>query len=474
MTTLTQETDSSPAHPGPFPFDPGFDIQSVASLAVSLPSHSWEFGTASEALLELYNPELAVFGEDPFGLVPPLSKAQGLGSNRSQSNSNFPFKIIPSLTYASSKITLNLSSNAGANVLSDGDGATGDPASLGVSAVLLGRGLGFGFGQGGKNKTWIFEFREGARRTMEYLVGGAPRYANGAISQRADVAELWADFVYMAPPFLAYYAVSTSNLSLLLDTVDQCGFYRQILQLGSPSDVEDYPPSPTDALNGLWRHIIGPQSSDPGLWSTGNAWAAAGMTRILATVVKAPKELFQSPIRYPSTNISASSNSSSLVPSNLRRTTAISVLTTYIKEILDGVIFAAPLDNGLLRNYLNETLESGHGYGEISGSSLLASVVYRMIILRPDVFLDLPADSDSGKNWTTTGSAYLDWADGIRHTIGSEGYVSSNGTVAPAVNPLDWGSTVPYTAGSPEGQNFVVLMYAAWRDCVLEGLCQEN
>ncbi len=29
---------------------------------MKLASHSWEFGTASEALLELYTPELSVFG----------------------------------------------------------------------------------------------------------------------------------------------------------------------------------------------------------------------------------------------------------------------------------------------------------------------------------------------------------------------------------------------------------------------------
>lgn len=33
---------------------------------ISLASHSWEFGAASEALLELENPEISVFGENPF------------------------------------------------------------------------------------------------------------------------------------------------------------------------------------------------------------------------------------------------------------------------------------------------------------------------------------------------------------------------------------------------------------------------
>jgi hypothetical protein len=270
----------------------------------------------------------------------------------------------------------------------------------------------------------------------------------------------------MAPPFLAYYAVTTSNVSLLLETVRQCGLYRDVLQLGYDTDTYPESANPTlPTIDGLWRHIIGPQIPDPGLWSTGNAWSAAGMTRVLATVIKAPRSLFTGPW--------SSSNA---------RITAINSLTTYIKEILDGVI-NAPLESGLLRNYLNETLESGHGYGEISGSTLLASVVYRMVILRPDVFLfGQPVSglsSDSTFNTTAFDSEatsrinrYLNWADGIRHTIGSGGHVSINGTVSPAVDPLNWASTTPYTAGSPEGQNFVVLMYAAWRDCVVVGICQ--
>lgn len=46
-------------------------------------------------------------------------------------------------------------------------------------------------------------------RQADHLLNVVPRFWNGAISQREDVAELWSDFMYMAPPFLAYYAVAT-------------------------------------------------------------------------------------------------------------------------------------------------------------------------------------------------------------------------------------------------------------------------
>lgn len=235
----------------------------------------------------------------------------------------------------------------------------------------------------------------------------------------------------MAPPFLAYYAVHTANLTLLQAAVEQCGLYRQILQ--------------TSGHNGLWEHIIGPAHPDAGIWSTGNAWAAAGMTRILATVMNSPDSIF-SAVKYSHWKVGA-----------------VNSLTTYIKEILDGAI-DSPHDDGLLRNYLDDVSGDGHGFGEISGSSLLASVAYRMAVLRPKIFA-----GSRGRRGLK--GKYLAWAEGIRTTLGRDGHITANGTAIPAVNPLGWGDTVPYLAGSPEGQNFVVLMYVAWRDCVKAGIC---
>ena len=70
----------------------------------------------------------------------------------------------------------------GANGLSDGDGAVGDPASLGVFAVMLG-GVVYG---------------DAARGEVEFILGQALRWGNGAISQRVDVPELWC---VLFPPF---------------------------------------------------------------------------------------------------------------------------------------------------------------------------------------------------------------------------------------------------------------------------------
>ncbi|KXN82777.1 hypothetical protein AN958_02216 [Leucoagaricus sp. SymC.cos] len=390
----------------PFPLDPGFDIEQVAALAKSLPSHSWEFGTASETLLELYDPEISVFGSSPFSVTPGYLK-----SHRGK---------IRSLEYAKSVIVLG----TGVNGLADGDGAVGDPASLGVSAVLLGDYLADEEGE---------KYFNASVGEVEYIVNEAPRWENGAISHRVEQPELWSDFIYMAPPLLAYYAVHTANLTLLQEAVEQCGLYREVMQV--------------DNGNGLWQHILGPPIPDPGLWSTGNAWVAAGMTRILATVMRAPASLYKS------------------YKHKQWKEEAIDSLTTWIQEILDGAI-DSPMDNGLLRNYLDDVSRDGHGFGEISGSTLLASVAYRMAVLRSDVF----ASSNYGKRWHGKGK-YIDFANGIREAMGQDGHITSNGTAIPAVNPLGWGDTTPYLFGSPEGQNFVVLMYVAWRDCEKAGIC---
>lgn len=93
--------------------------------------------------------------------------------------------------------------------------------------------------------------------------------------------------MYMVPPFLAYYGVITSNITLLQQAYTQIKLYRNYLR--DPK--------------GLWKHVLlGSSGIDEGHWSTGkkrevyfqthkfsyahqgNGWAAAGMLRVLATI----------------------------------------------------------------------------------------------------------------------------------------------------------------------------------------------
>lgn len=139
---------------------------------------------------------------------------------------------------------------------------------------------------------------------------------------------------------VAYLAVQQNNASLMAETVSQCGLYRDVLKTGQH-------------LN--WRHIIGPQSQDTGLWSTGNGWASYGMVRVLYTLQK----------WSGSSGMNAEANK----------------LKSWIKEILDGASFSG-LDDGLLHNYLDDD----SWFGEISGTALLSAVAYRMAVNDPAMF----------------------------------------------------------------------------------------
>lgn len=156
--------------------DAGYNAFQTAQEMVNIASHSWEWGTAAEALLELYNPELSVFATTPFpnGAVPKASP------------STF------ALTYARQFINRN------SQVLVD-NSAVGDPASLGVSAILLGQSDGTYIGA--------------ASRQADYILNDAPRFSNGAISHRPDIAEIWADNMAMSFPFCTCHSLlSRSNL----------------------------------------------------------------------------------------------------------------------------------------------------------------------------------------------------------------------------------------------------------------------
>jgi len=375
--------------------DAGYDAYSAAQAMVDKASHSWEWGTAAEALLELYDNELSVFGSDPFpgGKIP-----------------NADTDTVFALQYAKQYINTN-----GQVFVSDS--AVGDPASLGVSAILIGQ----------SDSTYI----DASNRQANYILNEAPRWSNGAISQRPDIAELWADNMAMSLPFcrshfslfmsrelrnkstanalaVAYLAVQEGNISLMAETVTQCGLQRAVLKA---SDLN-------------WQHIIGPQSQDTGLWSTGNGWAGYGMVRVLHTLQKW-------------------SGSSSL-------TSEASELKGWIKEILDGALLSG-FEGGLLHNYLNDA----SWFGEISGTALLSAVAYRMAVNDPATFPQ----------------QYIDWADTNRKALAQYQSTDIEGIFSPAVDPYNWLDSAEYTSGSPEGQAFAIYLYTAYRDCVGAGVC---
>lgn len=212
----------------------------------------------------------------------------------------------------------------------------------------------------------------------------------------------------MVPPFLAYYAVATGNMTIMKDALRQGVLYRDVLGV---------PAGDNNSAAGLWKHIVGPQSADNGLWSTGNGWAAMGMMHVLAIAKHSGWALFLKP--------------------------EIASLKGVVKDILDAVIRVdeAEPDEPLLRNYLNDIT----WFGELSGTSLLAATAYRAAELDPETF----------------GQEYVDWADEKRVAVEAR-IDPATGIFAPVINPLGWGDRKP-AVESPEAQSFGIMLFAAER-----------
>lgn len=366
--------------PGLQPAPPYSRTDFIELQARDLASHSWEYGTVSHALLSLHNPELTVFS--PAGLQKPS-----------------PSPLPPGLAYAKEHITTT------ADTLYPSDqGSISDPASLGIMAMLLGQ----------LDKSyWVAAGRQHAH------IINSPRWINGAISHRKDSLSLWADAVAMVPPFIAFVGAVINDYHILDLAIDQIRGYRAELLI---RDGIIYEAERKD-VNGSWRHIVSePSSSSDDLkpWSTSNAWALWGITRVLATVVNWE-----------------GARQSDQFPFEPRRTELIH----YAREIIDAAIRHDDHESGLLRNYLGDAEHAG----ETSGTALVTAAVYRLVALDHATFVH-----------------YQDWADKKRRIL--EDCVMEDGVVGPAANALNHFDKEPIGGGSAEGQAFMLEMIAASRD----------
>lgn len=166
------------------------------------------------------------------------------------------------------------------------DTSVGDPASVGVAVLMA------NWTKASRPDEAMNDYNTPLVEQLNYLLYDAPRTDDGAISHRSEQVQLWyvspspivtdsssclmthprSDFVYMVPPFLAYYGALNQpyvNDGLLYDAYLQINLYRNYL---------------FDATPGLWRHVALGDWQDIGYWSTGNGWAAAGAMRVLVTM----------------------------------------------------------------------------------------------------------------------------------------------------------------------------------------------
>jgi hypothetical protein len=138
-------------------------------------------------------------------------------------------------------------------------------------------------------------------------------------------------------------------------------------------------------------------------------------------------------------------------------------LADWIGEILEVAVREENRDSesGLLSNYWGAEEE---WFGEVSGSAVLTAVVFRVAVLQVEA-----KDLFESEKERPVNAQMLNWATEMLASIAK--HVNPDGIASPAVDPLDWKSRTPYTQGSPEGQSFVVMLYAARRDCVRAGVC---
>lgn len=281
-------------------------------------------------------------------------------------------------------------------------GSSADPTSLCVAAHLFSR-----------SPSLPEQARAAYHRALSQqllsLLTRSPRFPNGAISHRDAYPSLWADSIYMVPPILAYHGVSTCDIGMAKESVRQCQLYCEVLVMPS----------------GLWRHIANEETSakhfdaktDDGAWCTSNAWAAAGMARVLATL-----------------------RSSQFAAETATEQGSLLDMT---KAILDAAIQADSHSSGLLRNYLDDD----SWFGDVAGTALMASAAFRMAVLNANIF----------------GEKHTAWATAKMHTVARH-VDPETGIAAPVVNSLKERQPTPLHGINPEAQAFVVLLYTAYRD----------
>ncbi|GAA6009924.1 hypothetical protein JCM10207_002159 [Rhodosporidiobolus poonsookiae] len=336
---------------------------------------TWVGGTQLEALLEFEYPALSVFASASY--PPPTSP-----------NPTEVTSVVAKWAAKRPSWTKQLAYEEG--------GAAADPAALGVGWLVAAAAEG-AHGNGNTQQTYLGQVQS----EVSYLLNSVPRTSDGAISHRpsSEPVSLWADFMSMVPPLLAYYGVAAQSTTLIQAAYTQSKLYRQYLRSSS----------------GAWKHIVMGNYNDEGLWNTGNGWAAAGMLRVLATIINS---------EYADSYASEAAD-----------------LAAWTNEILVAA-FSHIKSDGLLPNYYDSA--SGSSFSDGSGSALLAASAYRLAVLNSTVISD----------------ATLAHAATIRAAVNRKVNTQS-GWLAPVVNPL---SFKEQASQSPEGEAFVLLLQAAWDD----------
>ncbi|PPQ94912.1 hypothetical protein CVT25_004397 [Psilocybe cyanescens] len=366
---------------------------------------SWELGTRAQTILELNATEYSVFSSS--SLPPPKTIPSSLASTHGID----PFFAIAHQVVANRSTANNNTSGPQAFLP---DGSAGDPASIGV-AVLLAEWTNQDNGK--------LDYAGAAKDQLDFLLNDVPRTSDGAISHRVSEVQLWSDFIYMAPPFLAYYGVLNRNRTLIAEAYNQIKLYRGHLR---------------DDSTGMWKHVLlGADFNDPGFWCTGNGWAAAGMLRVFATMKQS---------EYANTFKNEQKD-----------------LSTWIKEIHDAIY--PHLDNtNIFTNYPDQPATASGNFYDAACTALLASTVYRAALVTKDASHIADADRTRATLFSTNTSQPA--SSNSSTSLDGYAHLTTDGWLTPVVNPHSFGEQ---GKESPEAQAFVVQLHAGYREWVTGG-----
>ena len=146
--------------------------------------------------------------------------------------------------------------------------------------------------------------------------------------------------------------------------------------------------------------------------------------------------------------------------------------------------------NGLFMNYADG--QTGNNFDDAASSALLAATVYRLAVLTGKTKFVSPAELTRAALFTTNGTAAATFSSTTPSTSAAQSssttststasassstpspsnpfadmsYFTSDGWLQPVVDPLNVGAEGSH---SPEGQAFVLMLQAAWRDWTAAG-----
>lgn len=257
--------------------------------------------------------------------------------------------------------------------LNEGKGPVADPASNGEPVLFAAR------------ITGDTHLQNAAERMLDFLLYQAPKTRDGIIHHNYIENMIWVDAMYMVPPFLAVAGHQQ-------EAVKQIIGYRRIL---------------FNPEKKLYYHIWDEDKQEyerKVFWGVGNGWAAAGMTRVIRSLLETMQE-------------------------------ERSLLAGFVRGVLDGCLVYQRAD-GLFHDILDDP----KSFVETNLAQMLSYSIYR------------------GVHGGWLEGDYLQAADTMREAVYSK--VDDFGLIQGACGAPNFNR--PGTA--TEGQAFFLLMEAAWMD----------